>query len=80
MAVHSSRCSQMVFSSLKGGTTAKRVLTRVMMGSAEVGTEKVSMVFEKTYGMKIQDAIRDKVADRDYRDFLLALTNVQMSK
>jgi len=69
----------MVFSSLKRGATAKRVLTRVMMGSAEVGMEKVSTVFEKSYGMKIQEAIRENIADGDYRDFLLALTNVRTS-
>lgn len=63
----------MVFWSLKGGTTAKRVLTRVTMGSTEVGIEKVSTVFEKHYGMKIQNTVRDNVADGDYRDFLLAV-------
>lgn len=70
---------QMVFDSLKRGTAAKRVLTRVMMGSSEVGMERVNAVFEQRYGMKIQGAIRESTHDRDYRDFLLALTDVRSS-
>ncbi|ONK68865.1 uncharacterized protein A4U43_C05F16850 [Asparagus officinalis] len=72
--------SEMIFSSLKGEPTAKRVLIRVMMtGSADVGIEKVSAVFEKNYGMKMQDAIRENVEDGDYRDFLLALSDMRNS-
>lgn len=71
--------SEMVFKSLKGGAETERLLIRVIMGSVEVGIQKVTMVFEKKHGMKVQKAIESKCSDGDLRDFLLALANVQTS-
>ncbi|WOL08799.1 hypothetical protein Cni_G17552 [Canna indica] len=67
--------SKMINKSIKIGAADRSVLTRVMLGSTDVGIKEVKSAFEKRYGRNLQDAICESVPDDDYRDFILALTN-----
>nr|CAD1826216.1 unnamed protein product [Ananas comosus var. bracteatus] len=71
--------SKMVDTSMKGPATDKRALTRVILGSIEVGMEEVKTMYEKGYGKKLKDAICELLPEDDYRDFLVALTNGPIS-
>ncbi|CAL9771538.1 unnamed protein product [Musa acuminata subsp. burmannicoides] len=68
--------SRMVNKSIKMGDTDARVLTRVMLGSTDAGMKEARSAFEKMYGRKMQDAICESLPDGDYRDFILALSNI----
>ncbi|KAK8923772.1 hypothetical protein KSP39_PZI019605 [Platanthera zijinensis] len=68
--------SEMIHLSLTADATKKTVLTRVMIGSAEAGMEKVKAAYERRYNLKLEDAICERVSDDEiYRDFLLDLSN-----
>ncbi|XP_072978455.1 annexin D8-like [Typha angustifolia] len=67
--------SKILHTSMKSPATDKRVLTRAILGSTEVGMDEVKSVFEKKYGNKIKDAICNSVPEGDYRDFLATLIN-----
>ncbi|KAH0449844.1 hypothetical protein IEQ34_020536 [Dendrobium chrysotoxum] len=68
--------SEMIYMSLVAEVDKKVVLTRVMIGSVEVGMNKVKETFQMRYKVKLEDAIVERVHDDDnYRDFLLALSN-----
>ncbi|KAI0492940.1 hypothetical protein KFK09_027216 [Dendrobium nobile] len=68
--------SEMIYMSLVAEVDKKVVLTRVMIGSVEVGMNKVKEAFQMRYEVKLEDAIVERVHDEDnYRDFLLALSN-----
>ncbi|KAG6477420.1 hypothetical protein ZIOFF_066675 [Zingiber officinale] len=71
--------SKMINKSINMGATDKRVLTRVMIGSTSAGMKEVRSSFERRYGRKLQDAICESLSDGDYRDFILALTNIPSS-
>ncbi|KAG1366661.1 annexin D8 [Cocos nucifera] len=71
--------SKMLNTSLKEADANKRLLTRMMLGSAEVGMEEVKSAFLKRYGKKLRDAICESLPEGDYRDFLVALTNAPIS-
>ncbi|KAJ0974141.1 hypothetical protein J5N97_016106 [Dioscorea zingiberensis] len=67
--------SKMLKISMKGGMKNRSTLSRVMVGSMEVGVENVKVEFQRRYGIKLQDAISENIPVGDYRDFLLALAN-----
>ncbi|XP_008797322.1 annexin A13-like [Phoenix dactylifera] len=71
--------SKMLHTSLKEADADKRLLTRMMLGSAEVDMEEVKSAFLKRYRKKLEDAICESLPDGDYRDFLVALTNAPIS-
>ncbi|KAK8943426.1 hypothetical protein KSP40_PGU003218 [Platanthera guangdongensis] len=67
---------EMIHLSLTADATKKTVLTRVMIGSAEAGMEKVKAAYARRYNLKLEDAICERVSDDEiYRDFLLDLSN-----
>ncbi|URE43716.1 ANX [Musa troglodytarum] len=68
--------SRMVNKSIKMGDADARVLTRVILGSTDAGMKEVRSAFEKMHGRKMQDAICESLPDGDYRDFILALSNI----
>ncbi|XP_020675753.1 annexin A13 isoform X2 [Dendrobium catenatum] len=68
--------SEMIYMSLVAEVDKKVVLTRVMIGSVEVGMNKVKEAFQMRYKVKLEEAIVERVLDDDnYRDFLVALSN-----
>lgn len=70
---------QMLNAGLKGADDDRRLLSRMVLGSAQVGMEEVKSAFLKRYGKKLQDAFCESLPEGDYRDFLVALTNAPIS-
>ncbi|CAK9181053.1 unnamed protein product [Ilex paraguariensis] len=62
-----------LYASLKGKTTDKGALARVMVSRAEVDMDEIQRVFRKKYGIELKDAICENIPSGDYRDFLVAL-------
>jgi annexin D len=48
-------------------------LSRVIIGSEDVGMGEVKRHYEKRYGKQLKDAICDHIPVGDYRDFIVAL-------
>ncbi|KAF3324116.1 annexin D8-like protein [Carex littledalei] len=65
--------SKIFHTCIEGSTVDKRILSRVIIGSEDVGMGEVKRHYEKTYGKKLKDAICDRIPVGDYRDFIVAL-------
>ncbi|CAL5435731.1 unnamed protein product [Camellia sinensis] len=67
--------AKILYASIKGITTEKVGLTRVMMNRGEVEMEEIERVFKKKYGMELSEAIceSENIPSGDYRHFLVAL-------
>ncbi|KAL7225813.1 hypothetical protein ACSBR1_021052 [Camellia fascicularis] len=67
--------AKILYASMKGITTDKGGLTRVMMNRGEVEMEETERVFKKKYGMELNEAIceSESIPSGDYRHFLVAL-------
>ena len=66
---------QTFFASIKGMTTDRGVLARVMVSRAEMDMDEIQRIFKIKYGVELREAICDSIPSGDYRDFLLALAN-----
>ncbi|XVF56849.1 hypothetical protein PTKIN_Ptkin06aG0153400 [Pterospermum kingtungense] len=64
-----------LFASIKGVTTDRGALARVMVSRAEMDMDEIQRVFKMKYGVELREAICDSIPSGDYRDFLLALAN-----
>ncbi|KAA8518406.1 hypothetical protein F0562_015880 [Nyssa sinensis] len=62
-----------LYASIKGTTTDKGALLRVMVNRAEVDMDEIQKVFKKKYGMELRDAIFENIPSGDYRDFLISI-------
>ncbi|XP_022842831.1 annexin D8-like [Olea europaea var. sylvestris] len=62
-----------LYTCLKGTTTDKGALIRIMMSRAEVDMDEIQKVFKKKYGMELKSAIYDSVPAGNHRDLLVAL-------
>ncbi|KAH7653179.1 annexin A7/11 protein [Dioscorea alata] len=67
--------SKMLHMSMKGGVKNRSALSRVMVGSTDVGMEDVKNEFQRRYGTKLEDYICETIPVGVYKDFLLALVN-----
>ncbi|XP_050237523.1 uncharacterized protein LOC126687150 [Mercurialis annua] len=64
-----------LYVSIKGKTTDKGALARVMIRRAEVDMDEIQVIFKQKYGMNLRDAICESVPSGDYKDFLIALAS-----
>ncbi|KAF8395519.1 hypothetical protein HHK36_019467 [Tetracentron sinense] len=65
--------AKVLHASIKGTTTEKCDLLRVIVSRAEVDMDEIQSVFKKKYGKELRDAISESIPNGDYRDFLVAL-------
>ncbi|KAK1263564.1 hypothetical protein QJS04_geneDACA009415 [Acorus gramineus] len=71
--------SKKLYSSMKGRKNNTRDLVRIMVTRAEMDMAEIREVFQKKYGMKLEDAIREAIPDEDYKDFLVAIATTDFA-
>ncbi|KAF3441168.1 hypothetical protein FNV43_RR15080 [Rhamnella rubrinervis] len=59
--------------SMKGTTTDKGGLLRLLVSRAEVEMDEIRKAYKNKYGIELRDAICESIPSGDYRDFLVAL-------
>lgn len=48
----------------------KRLVTRAILGSDDVGMDKIKLAFKSNFGRNLGDFIHESLPQSDYRDFL----------
>ncbi|RLN33108.1 annexin D8-like [Panicum miliaceum] len=59
--------------SMQCAATDKRLVTRAILGSDDVGIDEIRSAFKSCYGRNLADFIRESLPQSDYRDFLVAV-------
>ncbi|PIN08180.1 Annexin [Handroanthus impetiginosus] len=62
-----------LYGCLKGRTTDKGTMERIMVSRADVDMDEIQRDFKKKYGEELRNAICDSIPEGNYRDFLVAL-------
>uniref|UniRef100_A0ACD5Y153 Uncharacterized protein n=1 Tax=Avena sativa TaxID=4498 RepID=A0ACD5Y153_AVESA len=57
--------------SMKPARMNKRLVTRAILGSDDVGMGDIKVAFESNFGKNLEDFIHESLPQSDYRDFLL---------
>lgn len=70
---------QALYASIRGTTTDRGALARVMMSRAEIDMDEIQDFFKKKFGMELRDAISEAIPSGDYRDFLVALATKRIA-
>nr|AKA87342.1 Ann10 [Manihot esculenta] len=68
-----------LYASIRGTTTDRGALARVMMSRAEIDMDEIQDFFKKKFGMELRDAISEAIPSGDYRDFLVALATKRIA-
>ncbi|KAI3443376.1 hypothetical protein Pfo_000041 [Paulownia fortunei] len=58
---------------LKGTTTDKGAMVRIMVSRAEVDMDEIQRAFKKKYGVELKNVICESIPEGNHRDFLVAL-------
>lgn len=58
---------------MRCAATDKRLVTRAILGSDDVGIDEIRSVFKSCYGRNLADFIHESLPQSDYRDFLVAV-------
>jgi len=64
---------QLLQRSMQCAATDKRLVTRAILGSDDVGIDEIRSAFKSCYGSNLADFIRESLPQSDYRDFLVAV-------
>nr|CAB3457221.1 unnamed protein product [Digitaria exilis] len=59
--------------SMRCAATDKRLVTRAILGSDDVGIDEIRSVFKSCYGRNLADFIHESLPQSDYKDFLVAV-------
>ncbi|XP_062109843.1 annexin D8-like [Humulus lupulus] len=62
-----------LYGSIKGITTDKGAIERVMVSRAESDFDEIQRAYKNKYGIELREAICEGIPSGDYRDFLVAL-------
>ncbi|KAG2635387.1 hypothetical protein PVAP13_2NG350000 [Panicum virgatum] len=65
--------SKLLQRSMQCAATDKRLVTRAILGSDDVGIDEIRSAFKSCYGSNLADFIRESLPQSDYRDFLVAV-------
>ncbi|PAN12726.1 hypothetical protein PAHAL_2G286900 [Panicum hallii] len=65
--------SKLLQRSMQCAATDKRLVTRAILGSDDVGIDEIRSAFKSCYGRNLADFIRESLPQSDYRDFLVAV-------
>ncbi|CAD6224713.1 unnamed protein product [Miscanthus lutarioriparius] len=57
----------------------KRMVTRAILGSDDVGIDEIRSAFKSSYGRNLADYIQENLPESDYRDFLVAVARGSMA-
>uniref|UniRef100_A0ACD5XM00 Uncharacterized protein n=1 Tax=Avena sativa TaxID=4498 RepID=A0ACD5XM00_AVESA len=57
--------------SMQPARTNKRLVTRAILGSDDVGMDEIKVAFKNNFGKNLEDFIHESLPQSDYRDFLL---------
>ncbi|KAL5200799.1 hypothetical protein ABZP36_035153 [Zizania latifolia] len=71
--------SKLLNRSLQCPATNKRLVTRAILGSDDVGMEKIKSIFKSSYGKDLDDFIYESLPESDYRDFLVGVARGSVS-
>jgi annexin D len=58
---------------MQGAAPDKKLVTRAILGSDDVGIEEIKSVFKGSYGRNLADFIHESLPESDYREFLVTL-------
>lgn len=64
---------QLLQRSMQSAATDKRLVTRAILGSDDVGIDNIRSAFKSTYGRNLADCIHENLAESDYHNFLVAV-------
>jgi annexin A7/11 len=48
----------------------KRLVTRAILGSDDVGMDQIKLAFKSNFGRNLEDFIHESLPQSDYKDFL----------
>ncbi|CAD6218993.1 unnamed protein product [Miscanthus lutarioriparius] len=65
--------SKLLQRSMLSAATDKRMVTRAILGSDDVGIDEIRSAFKSSYGRNLADYIQENLPESDYRDFLVAV-------
>ncbi|TVU09784.1 hypothetical protein EJB05_43279, partial [Eragrostis curvula] len=65
--------SKLLQRSMPCASQDKRLVTRAILGSDDVGIDEIKTVFKSSYGRNLADFIHESLPETDYRDFLVAV-------
>lgn len=65
--------SKLLQRSMQSAPVNKRLVTRAILGSDDVGIDEVRSAFKRSYGRNLADFIHESLPVSDYKDFLVAV-------
>ncbi|XP_062198534.1 annexin Gh1-like [Phragmites australis] len=65
--------SKLLQRSMQCAATDKRLVTRAILGSDDVGMDEIKSEFKSSYGRNLADFVLESLPASDYRDFLVAV-------